>query len=141
MNRSMSVLVGAIMAVAGCADNSTDPAAESPIPRSTATIPTASDFAGVWRATSPHPDFIRLTVASKSSEQGALAARLTFSGIYWEGSGRIEGDAFVANMATPGVTSSNRVLTARVSDAGTLRVTMRATDGSSSTEFTFVRES
>lgn len=138
MNRSMSVLIAAIV-VAACSGNSTDPASEGP-PRTSSAVPTVSTFAGEWKATSPHPDFFRLTVVPKSSEQGGLAARLTFSGVYWEGSGRIEGDAFVANMATPGVAGSARVLTARVGDGGTLRVTMRASDGTT-TEFTFVRES
>ena len=136
MNRLMSAMVAA-MVVAGCSGNSTDPAPES-APLTTATAPTASTFAGEWKATDPHPEFFRLTVTPKSSEMGGFAARLTFSGVYWEGSGSIQGDALVANMATPGVTGSDRVLTARASDARTLKVTMRAPDGTS-TEFTFVR--
>ena len=138
MNRSLSVLVAAIV-LAGCSGNSTDPVPEDSPLRATAAIPTVSTFAGEWHATDPHPDFFRLSVASKSSEQGGLAARLTFSGRYWEGSGRIQGDAFVASMATPGVSGSESTLTARATNAGTLRVTLRANDGSSTIEFTFVR--
>ena len=125
------------MLVAGCSSNSTtDPALESP--RQTAvTVPTASMVAGEWKATDPHPDFFRLSVVPKESEQGAFGTRLTFSGVYWEGTGRIQGDAFVANMATPGIAGSGSVLTARATDAGALLVTLRT--NTTTMELEFVR--
>jgi hypothetical protein len=93
--------------------------------------------AGEWKATDPHPDFYRLSVVPKDSEQGAFGTRLTFSGVYWEGSGRIQGDAFVANMETPGIAGSASVLTARATDGGALFVTMRT--NTTTMEFKFVR--
>ena len=49
-------------------------------------------FAGSWRSVTPSLEFVRLTVHSKSSETGVLGARLTYSGVAWEGGGRIAGD-------------------------------------------------
>ncbi|MFN8582664.1 MAG: hypothetical protein U0163_17020 [Gemmatimonadaceae bacterium] len=46
----------------------------------------------------PSLEFLGLSVSSKSSEMGVLGARLTFSGVAWEGGGRIDGDSLVASM-------------------------------------------
>jgi hypothetical protein len=125
----------AAMLVAGCS-NSTDPASEFSR-QTTVTVLTATMIAGEWKATDPHPDFFRLSVVPRESEQGAFGTRLTFSGVYWEGTGRIQGDAFVANMDTPGIAGSGSVLTARATDAGALLVTMRT--NTTTMEFKFVR--
>ena len=141
MTRSMSMKMAATtalaaMLVAGCSSNSTEPASEFSR-QTTVTVPTATMVAGEWKATDPHPDFYRLSVVPKESEQGAFGTRLTFSGVYWEGTGRIQGDAFVANMATPGIAGSGSVLTARATDAGALLVTLRT--NTTTMEFKFVR--
>ncbi|MDF2771337.1 MAG: hypothetical protein K0S86_831 [Geminicoccaceae bacterium] len=98
-----------------------------------------SAFTGSWRSVTPSLDFVRLSVHSKSSEQGALAALLTFSGVAWEGSGRIDGDAFVADMALIHTANPTRVLVARARDAGTLVVQLRSPTGAP-LELTFVRD-
>jgi len=86
----------------------------------------------------PGLEFIRLSVHSKSSEEGVLAARLTFSGVAWEGGGRIVGDSLVTIMAVVGTTASG-VMVARAADAQTLRVQMRPTSGAV-TDLMFVRD-
>src|SRR5690349_14102138 len=139
MTRSMSMKMAATtalaaMLVAGC-NSTTDPALESSR-QTTATVLTAAMVAGEWKATDPHPDFYRLSVVPKESEQGAFGTRLTFSGVYWEGTGRMQGDAFVANMATPGIAGSGSVLTARATDARALLVTLRT--NTTTMEFKFV---
>jgi hypothetical protein len=82
-------------------------------------------FAGTWRSVTPSLEFIRLTVVSKSSEQDVLGARLTFSGVAWDGNGRIEGDSLVAQMTMSGGAESTGVIVAHASDAQTLRVQVR----------------
>ena len=138
MIRWMSVAV-VVCAVAGCSNGTTDPPADASAPGGAATVPSASTFAGVWRCVTPSLEFIRLTVASTSSQMGVLAARLTFSGVAWEGSGRIEGDAFVSNMAVVGVSDATGVMVARSRDGASLTVQMRPTTGVT-TELSFVRE-
>lgn len=136
MNRLMSVVV-AVCVVAGCSNGTSAPAS-SGSPAETVT-PSLDTFAGSWRSVTPSLEFIRLSVVSKSSEKDALAARLTFSGVAWEGSGRIEGDAFVASMTIPGAAGASGVMVARPGDAQTLRVQMKPTNGAT-TDVTFVRE-
>jgi hypothetical protein len=82
-------------------------------------------FAGSWRSVTPSYEFVRLTVASMSSEMGALGARLTLSGVVWDGSGRITGDSLVMNMSTAGSSQPTGVLVVRVSAGATLSVQMR----------------
>ncbi len=84
-------------------------------------------FAGSWRSVTPSYEFVRLTVASKSSEMGALGARLTLSGVAWEGSGRITGDSLVVNMSSAGSSQPTGVLVVRVRAGETLSVQMRPT--------------
>ena len=95
-------------------------------------------FAGAWRSVTPSLEFIRLSIDSKSSEFGVLGARLTLSGVAWEGSGRIEGDSLIVNVATPGAPSSG-TLVAHARDAQTLTVQLRHS-GSAPVELTLVRE-
>ena len=134
--RWMSVVV-LLSAVAGCSRTSEPVSAGSP-PETVSQAPPPSTFAGMWRSVTPGLEFIRLSVHSKSSDEGVLAARLTFSGVAWEGGGRIAGDSLVTIMAITGTTAS-AVMVARPGDAQTLRVQMRPTSGSV-TDLTFVRE-
>ena len=78
-------------------------------------------FAGEWRSVTPTLEFLRLTVQSKSSERDALAARLTFSGVAWEGSGTIAGDSLLLQMTIAGHAEPVRILVARVGEGGVLR--------------------
>ena len=138
MIRWMSVAV-VVCAVAGCSNGTTDPPADASAPKVAVTVPSASTFAGVWRCVTPSAEFIRLTVSSTSSQIGVLAARLTFSGVAWEGSGRIEGDAFVSNMVVVGIAGATGVMVARSRDGVSLTVQMRPTSGAT-TDLSFVRE-
>jgi hypothetical protein len=134
--RWMSVVV-LLSVVAGCSRTSEPVSAASP-PEIVSEAPSPSTFAGAWRSVTPGLEFIRLSVHSKSSEEGVLAARLTFSGVAWEGGGRIVGDSLVTIMAVVGTTASG-VMVARAADAQTLRVQMRPTSGAV-TDLMFVRE-
>jgi hypothetical protein len=82
MIRRMSMVI-ALCAVAGCSGG-TAPTVE---------MATPDTFAGVWRSVTPSLEFVRLSVYSTSSRAGVLATRLTFSGVAWDGAGRIDGDA------------------------------------------------
>ena len=135
--RWMSVLV-ALCAVAGCSAG-TDPVDDASPTETVVKVPLPETFAGAWRSVTPSLEFIRLSVHSKSSEQGVLAAWLTFSGVAWEGSGRITGDSLVTNMALIHATVPSGVMVARAAAAQTLRVQMRPSSGAA-TDLTFVRE-
>ena len=137
MTRVMSVAV--LVGVATGCTSMSEPDRDASPPASVSTVPTASTFAGTWRSVTPTLEFIRLTVTSKSSEKDVLAARLTLSGVAWEGSGRIEGDQFVANMRINGVSSASNVLVARSQEGGTLRAQLRPANGAT-TDLTFVRD-
>jgi hypothetical protein len=134
--RWMSVVV-LLSVVAGCSRTSEPVSAASP-PETVSEAPSPRTFAGAWRSVTPGLEFIRLSVHSKSSEEGVLAARLTFSGVAWEGGGRIVGDSLVTIMAVVGTTASG-VMVARAADAQTLRVQMRPTSGAV-TDLMFVRD-
>jgi hypothetical protein len=86
------------------------------------TTPTLDAFTGAWRSVTPSLEFVRLTIAPKSSEQDALAARLTFSGVAMEGSGRIAGDSLVIPMLAAGSVQPAGVLVAHLRDGGMLAV-------------------
>jgi hypothetical protein len=83
-------------------------------------------FAGEWRSVTPTLEFLRLTVQSKSSVRDELAARLTFSGVAWEGSGAIAGDSLVLNMTLVGQATAARTLVARVGEGGGLRTRLES---------------
>jgi hypothetical protein len=138
MNRWMSVLVTMFAAI-GCSSGTLEPASKTAPAETVAQRPSPATFAGQWRSVTPSLEFIGLSVSSKSSEAGALAARLTFSGVYWDGGGRIQGDSLVASMTVVGATAPTSVLVARAPDAKTLRVRLRPAAGSV-TDLTFVRE-
>ncbi len=96
-------------------------------------------FAGSWRSVTPSLEFIRLTVASLSSQQGVMGARLTLSGVAWEGTGRVDGDSLRLDMAIVSIPSATGVMVVRASDSQTLR--LQARPGSASAfDVTFVRE-
>jgi hypothetical protein len=107
----------ALAASLGCSSRSTE--AISP-------IPSTDTFAGTWRSVTPSLEFIRLSIASTSSETGMLATRLTFSGVMWDGQGRIDGDSLVSPMTRVGATEPGAVLVARSREGDTLSVEMRA---------------
>ena len=120
-------------ATTGCAVGSAGPE-ETAVKKS---APEA--FTGEWRSVTPSLEFIRLSLASKSSEMGVVAARLTFSGVYWDGAGRIEGDSLVAGMSIVGAASPSGVFVAHARDARTLEMTFRP-GSAPPLDVTFVRE-
>jgi hypothetical protein len=119
----------ALCVVAACSPDST----QAP------PVASAESFTGAWRSTTPSFEFVRLSVSSKSSEQGALAARLTLSGVAWEGSGRIDADSVVATMLMAGSTTPAGALVVHAAGAQTLRVRLTPTSAAG-TELTFVRD-
>ena len=137
MNRWMSVVV-ALSVATGCSNGTSEPASQLSPPETVSQAPSPATFAGQWQSVTPSLEFVGLSVESKSSEAGALAARLTFSGVYWDGGGRIDGDSLVASMTIVGATAPTGVLIARAPDARTLRVQLRRETGPV-TELTFTR--
>jgi hypothetical protein len=97
-------------------------------------------FAGTWRSVTPSMEFIRLSVHSLSSRQDVLGAQLSFSGVQLEGSGEIDGDSLVADMAYSGGTSSAGVIVVRSPSAGTLRLRLDNRSGAAPLELSFVRD-
>ncbi|MBC7894307.1 MAG: hypothetical protein H7066_02785 [Cytophagaceae bacterium] len=132
------LVVTAFCAATGCSSSASEPKVVDETPATPSVTPDA--FAGVWRSTTPSLEFVGLSVYSKSSEQGVLAARLTFSGVAWEGAGRIDGDSLVASMTPSAGTTPASVIVARALDARTLQVRMRWTAGTATDlRLTFVR--
>jgi hypothetical protein len=130
MIRSMSA-IAALCATIGCSGGPAKVVVQDSSPDA---------FAGAWRSVTPSLEFIRLSVNSTSSEMGVLAARLTLSGVAWEGRGRIDGDSLVlVAMTTAGTAGSGGVLVAHARDARTLHVQMRPAAGTT-TELTLVRD-
>lgn len=138
MIRRTSVML-ALCAAVGCSGSAAEPEAQAPPAETTSGVASPETFAGAWRSVTPSLEFVRLTVHSLSSEQGALGARLTLSGVAWEGRGRIRGDSLAVTMTIAGTTAPSGVLVVRSADARTLRVQMRPTD-SAPLDLTFVRE-
>ena len=125
---SILTLVGATI---GCTEGPAETASKTSPPEA---------FAGAWRSVTPSLEFIGLSVTSKSSEMGVLAARLTFSGVAWDGDGRIEGDSLVANMTIIGAQNASGMMVAHARDAQTLRVQFRPGTATTPLELTFARE-
>ena len=86
-------------------------------------------FAGTWRSVTPSTEFLRLTFFSTSGDGCTLAARLTFSGVAWEGNGRVAGDSLVLRMSAGGSAVPTRTVVVHASDARTLRVQVRPDSG------------
>jgi hypothetical protein len=98
-------------------------------------------FAGTWRSVTPSLEFIGLTVVSTSSEMGVLGLRLTYSGVAFDGRGRIDGDSLVADMTVAGSSQPSGVLVAHVREGGALHVEQRTAAASSAgLMLDFVRE-
>ena len=120
MIRRTSTLLAslALLSSAACASRATEavPAA-----------PTAEVFAGSWRSVTPSLEFVRLSIAPLSSEAGALGARLTLSGVAWEGKGRIAGDSLTITMVSAGSTQPTGVIVVRPAVGASLSVQMRPT--------------
>ncbi len=132
MIRLLSALV-ILGTVVGCSGRPTESGPEA----RQLTAVTADAFMGTWRSVTPSTEFIRLTVNPLSREQGMFGARLTFSGVMWEGSGRVDGDALVTSMTMIGASSPTGQMTARLRD-GTLSVTLKSPGAT--TNLSFVRE-
>jgi hypothetical protein len=106
-------------------------------PESQAALPDA--FAGTWRSVTPSFEFIRLSVFSTSGETCGVAARLTFSGVAWEGGGRIVGDSLVLRMSTAGSAVPTGTVVVHPSDARMVRAQVRPESGATM-DLAFVRE-
>ena len=112
---------------------------ESAGPETASKVALPAEFAGAWRSVTPPLEFIGLSVTLPSGEVGVLETRLTFSGVAWDGSGRIEGDSMVAAMTIVGTPTTSGVLVAHPRDAQTLRVQFRS-GAAAPLELTFARE-
>ena len=119
----------ALCATIGCSSGPAAPRAQ----------PTPNTYTGEWRSTTSSYAFVRLTVGPKVSAQDVLTARLTFSGVAWEGDGRIAGDSLVVAMSMPGSITPTGVLVARTGESGTLRARL-SPDGGVPLNLTFVRD-
>jgi hypothetical protein len=116
----------------GCASGPTESALPSATPET---------FVGSWRSVTPSLEFVGLSVQSKSSQIGVLGVRLTYSGLAFDGSGRIEGNSLVADLVTVGTSQQSGVLVARVRAGGMLRVERRwAVSAPTEQTLDFVRE-
>lgn len=133
MRRLTSVIAIIGLAAACSSDRVTESESAVEVPL------TAEAFAGTWRSVTPSLEFIRLTVASKSSEAGGFGARLTYSGIAWEGSGRIDADSLVVTLTAPGSSGPGSVLVIRSPADRTLQATHRISEGNT-VALSFVRE-
>lgn len=87
------------------------------------------EFTGTWRSITASTEFVRLTVHSLSSAQATLGARLAFSGVYWEGTGRITGDSLVAQVGLTGRSTPNATLVAYFGDSGVMSMELRQDSG------------
>jgi hypothetical protein len=98
-------------------------------------------FTGTWRSVTPSLEFIGLTVVSTSSEMGVLGIRLTYSGLAFDGRGRIDGDSLVADMTVAGSSQPSGTLVAHVREGDSLHVERRNGPASSAIlTLDFVRE-
>lgn len=131
------ISMGALAVVAACSSGATESQNVASGDRNGS--PTVTSFVGGWRSVTPSYEFVRLSVTSKSSVMGELAARLTFSGVAWDGSGRIEGDSLVVTMTMAGPSRASGVLVARLAANGSLRVVARPV-GADALDLTVVRE-
>ena len=129
------VLVGTVVATLACGSS----VAELGTSANQAKIATADAFMGSWNSVTPSYDFIRLSVVSLSIEQGALGARLTLSGLAFDGDARIDADSLIATMSVAGSTEPNARLIARAKNANTLTAELRSGSGTP-LSLTFVRQ-
>jgi hypothetical protein len=106
-------------------------------PDSHAALPDA--FAGSWRSVTPSFLFVRFSVTSTSGETCGVVARLTFSGVAWEGSGQVAGDSLVLRMTNAGSSVATGTVVAHRSESRTLRVQVRP-ESAAPLDLTFVRD-
>ena len=130
MRRRTSAVLALTGALA-CASGSTEAIAVAPGP---------DVFAGTWQSTTPSLEFVRLSITSLSSEQGALGARLALSGVAWEGRGRVEGDSLVVRVAIIGATQPTGTLVARAREGQGLTARLLTDGATSPLDLTLVRE-
>ncbi len=126
----MRRLICTLAAVAAVACSAGSDSARTLAPIQVSPPASADVFAGNWRSTTPSLEFIGLTIVSKSSQQGVMGARLTFSGVAWEGSGRIDGDSLRLDMAIPGSSTSTSTWVVRPSGDNTLQLQARPASAS-----------
>jgi hypothetical protein len=119
------VLACAAVAMLGCGGSAAEPGKVAASPK----VATVDAFAGAWSSVTPSYEFIRLSVVSKSVEQGALGARLTLSGLAFDGTAKIDADSLIATMSSGPTGSVNAILVAHVRDAQSLVAQLRAGDG------------
>jgi hypothetical protein len=133
MIRPWSIAVtAALIALAGCAVSPPEPATE-------VAVATDETFAGRWQSITPSLEFVGLLVAPKSSQAGVLATRLMFSGVYWEGNGRVSGDSLIADVGMAGATPPTGVLVGHVGSDGKLNLRLRSSNAAP-LDLTFVRD-
>jgi hypothetical protein len=84
----------------------------------------AETFAGSWRSVTRSYEHLRLTVKPSAVQQGILHTRLTFSGVAWEGPGRIEGDSLVLDITTSSLAGA--AVIAHEADNGALSVRVQS---------------
>jgi hypothetical protein len=119
MLRRFAALLGTC-ALLACA-RSTDRLSTENTPRAAA--PEA--FVGAWRSITPQLEFVGLSVYSKSSQQGVFGVRLTYSGVAFDGNGRLDADSLVVSLTVSGTAQPAGVLIARAPAAGALHVERR----------------
>ena len=85
----------------------------------TATV-AAERFTGSWRSVTAPNEHLRLTIARSLVSDDMLSARITFSGVAWEGPARIEGDSLIMDITTAAI--SGAAVIAHPGDGGALRV-------------------
>ena len=93
-------------------------------------------FTGSWRSTTPPYEHLRLTAQPLSGFANVLSMRLSFSGVRWEGPGRIEGDSLVMDATTS--SQYGAAVIAHPAEGGALRVRVFAAAAQPLT-LTFVR--
>ena len=129
-------LIGVTIATLGCGGSAAEPGKAAP---DQTKVATAAAFIGSWSSVTPSYDFIRLSVTSLSIQQGALGARLTLSGLAFDGNARIDADSLVATMSVVGSSTPNATLVAHAKDANTLTAQLRPANGTP-LSLTFVRQ-
>ena len=102
----------------------------------TATV-AAERFTGSWRSVTAPNEHLRLTIARSLVSDDMLSARITFSGVAWEGPARIEGDSLIMDITTAAI--SGAAVIAHPGDGGALRVRVES-NAAAPILATFVRQ-
>ena len=102
----------------------------------TATV-AAERFTGSWRSVAAPNEHLRLTIARSLVSDDMLSARITFSGVAWEGPARIEGDSLIMDITTAAI--SGAAVIAHPGDGGALRVRVES-NAAAPILATFVRQ-